>query len=337
MNKKYIFVVVVLILVFIIYLVYKFNFFWIWRWLITDYYIANKTWDTEYTKEVFYKKWDELEYIYILNNTSDTFKRIEIDTWKIEQLLNLSDLNVEKSSDIISWNSSMILKFNWIALGAWWTKEELFKDIEKFIRLIDIAQQDIDLINPEDEQKPQIIIEKSDIDISLEKDVFISDIDNLIKITWIWLEWISSIWIWDKFFKLLSKNNEYYILIPAKTFPDWNYFVIVVLNSWDIIAQNKTVEFNLDWQEVVITSILPNQVENNIPRWITLQWDWFSGAISVQLSNNFVFKKTSFKIVSNSVMAVEIPAWLGPWKYFINIMTFAWIFEFPDYGFDVIE
>ncbi len=293
-------------------------------------FVSNKTWETDYDKKIYYKKWDELEYIYVIKNDSENSKLLNINNSYFEKELNLDDIKIETEWTYLSWDSATIIKIKWKAKSAGMSDQENLSWLN--LNSINIKLPEKNDITKEEQKNTNI----SDLKIDIINQKYSSNTDNLIELIWTWFDNIDMIWVGDKFFKLNKlQDNKYYFMVPSGSFWNWEYFIFALLKNKSVVSLNKSVKFEYKNQKLVIFNLAPNKIKNDIPRWITLQWKWLKNTISVQLSDNKIFKKTDFNIVSDSLLLVRIPYNLEIWNYFINIMTLDGIYEFPEYKFEI--
>lgn len=332
-NKKYIGIIILLIWCICIY------FFWLSKNndlnnkdIYIDYKVINKSWDTDYQDKVYYKKWDEIEYRFIIKNFWDDLQKILVNINELTSKLNLDKIKVDTSSDKIwKWEASVI-KISWIANDSWIADEHKAQGVE-----IDM-QKDLQKEPEKQGQKKDLQEDLTDKDIIVEidGDNFIWNIDNLIKLNGKGFWYVKSIWIGERFFDVIKNDAGYYINVQADLIKEWTYFTSVVKKDGNMIPLTQSVSFEYNDQPVIITNIMPNSLKNDIPRWLTIQWKWLKGTISVQLSNNEIFKKTDFNPISDKILLVKIPYNMSVWKYYVNIMTVSWIYEFPEFKFEVV-
>lgn len=300
------------------------NLFWfIWK---------NITWDSEISKNIFYKKWDKIEYSFFLEK--DFNWNISIDNKKIDNIIEnydvfINDEKIDKNSiNKLKINSDSVIKFRWIA------KNDKLNN-SKDIKLDDLIN--IKIISEEKTTKNTITKTWTVNDINLSNFIFNSNINNLLIVSWNNLDKISYINIWWVSFTPQFKDNKLYVWIDKNTFANWDYFVIFQLNNKEIYYYPKKIYFYHDDNSINISWITPNQIKNDMDRYIIIQWNNLSKVIRVQLSNNIVLKETNFNIVNDNVITIKIPAWLNPWDYYINFMWTFWIFELNNSKFKVIK
>lgn len=301
-------------------------------WDLFDFISKNNTWDSEASKNIFYKKWNEIEYNFFMQK--DFIWTISINTNKLDKIMKDYDIYIDDEKitkeDLknLKIDSSKIIKIKWIALNDKTTKD---KD-ENIDDLLDIE------IVKEDEIIEEILESTWTLNnIQLSSHNFNSNINNLLIISWNNLENIEYINIWWTWFKPKFDNKKIYIWIDKNTFSAWDYFLIFQLKNKQIISYDKKISFSYDPNFINISWITPNIIKNDIERYLVIQWNNLSKVIRVQLSNNLVLKETSFKIVNNNVMTIKIPTWLSPWVYYINFMWTEWIFELSNSKFTIIN
>jgi len=294
----------------------------------TDYFVANKTWDTDYSKNIFFRKWDDVEYLYIVKNKLDQF--LNYNTWDISTKLWLDNVVVVVQNSKSWKNATTVIKIIWKSQKSW----ENQKDLTELFSWQDKKESDN---NKENIEAKNIEHYTWNFSLKLNWNKFYSDIDNLISLDWEGTFDVKSVWVWEKFFNVIWTWNNFFVSIPRKTLLDWKYLVSYLLKNWKIITSDQTIEFDLSDKKVVILEMFPKSIENNASKWITLQWVGLKNTVSVQLSNNTVFKKTDFSIVSDNVLAIKIPMNVDTWTYFVNIMTLDWIYEFPNKTFEIIQ
>ncbi len=299
-----------------------------------DYYVKNKSWDTQKQKEIPYKKWDKIEYTFILRNYNNFWQKVDVIVSKIREKLNLKNPQITWT-DLISWDSAWTISIVGEAIDNGISSKD-FDNLFDFENLPDQINDQEKNNQEKKEQEKHQEINDSKISFNFPKIHFSSNLNNLILLSWENLKEIKSINIWKKEFDLVEKKSKYYINIPKNTFEAWKYDVSLRFKNWNKNITNKTLNFDYSEWKVFIIDIFPSKIKNDIPRWITVQWDGLENTISVQLSNSNILKNTSdYKIVSDDVIAVKIPSWISTWDYYINIMTLDWIYKFEDKKFKV--
>ena len=298
--------------------------------LYSDFLVRNITCDTSLDSKNVYRKWDDIEYNFIL--TTNNSKKVAVDTNELskvidiekilkddEQIDDLSDIKIDESANI---------KIIWKAKQNWDIKDE--DNLVKIIKTEDLEQEVEKLIEEEIEEEK---IENIKLKIDLEKKQINSNINNLIQIFWENLSQIKYINIWWVSLEPIKNNEEYFLSINKDTFDTWEYFVIIQTKSWDIITTDTQVSFEYNQSKVNISNITPENIKNDSDRYIVIKWNWFEKTISLQLSNNVVLRNTTFQIINDNVMSIKIPSWIEAWEYYINIMKPEWIYEITNKTF----
>lgn len=292
-----------------------------------DYFVSNKSWNTNREKKVIFRKWDELEFFFVIKNKDNYMKEISFFLDNLLKQVKLNDVKIDKSSNYVSWGWAQIIKVIWIADNNWIVPDDFKIPIDivdkKEMSSSSSSEISTDLLKDTNKQ--------TKLKISFDKYNIVSDIDNIIKVYGSWVDTISKIWIWEKFFPIIKdKSWSSYINIPQGSFVSGEYFTFALFNNSKIVALEPILTVTFQNKKVVILNIFPPVIKNDISRWITVQWKWLKNTLWVQFSNNTVFEKTDFQLVSDSVIAVKIPNWLAAGNYSINVMTIDWIFEFKD-------
>lgn len=195
---------------------------------------------------------------------------------------------------------------------------ELIKVIEKDIKNV---ENEIILKKEESEE----IWDIKNYNISIIKNNYSSNIDNTIKFYWNNLEEIIQIEIWNFNYKPQYLDWNLYLVINKNEELNWEYDLVFKTKSWYEFNYENKINFNFIEWNVIVTDITPKNISNDNETNIVLQWKWFSKIISIQLSNNIVFKNTSFNIINDNVMSVLIPKDINEWKYTLNLMDISWI------------
>lgn len=302
-------------------------------WININYFVSNKNRNTWREKNIWFKKWDEIEIFFLIKNNENYIKEIlfNLDNFLQQNNLSLSWAKANIENNTIEWNWTKIIRITWTTNS----NGTIWKDLNIPINFINKWKQNINNSSQSSLIDTKNITPKEKINIKLNiefsSNSIISDFDNLIAITWSWFESLKSIWIWEKIFDIETKDWKWFIFIPQKTFSNGEYFTFGILKKWwEIISLDKSIKVTYQNSKLIIKNIFPPIVKNDTDRRITLQWLGLKNTLWVQLSDNTIIQKTDFNLVSNSVIAVKIPKWLSPWKYNFNIMTIDWIFEIKD-------
>lgn len=304
-----------------------------------DYFVTNNTWETWIKKQVPYKKWDEIEISVILKNYSK-YKMI-YDLWieKLIQLLKLTNVNVIANDEDINSNDAKVVKITWTTQDSWITPENL----QDYININNnTSKKENEEINKNEIVENNQILEDNELhkttyDIELSKYEIISNESNLITLTGKDISKIKGVGIGEVVYFVKSYSWINYISIDEKSLNNWIHLIYFLLKNDELRASENSMNVKTFKENVYVSNIMPNKFSNQNSRRITVQWKWLRNTISIQLSNNQVFKKVEFKIVSDSVLALNIWKNFPVWTYNMNIMTLGWIYEISDYNFTVTE
>lgn len=287
-----------------------------------DKYIKNNTWNVPLSKDVPYKKWDEVELIYILRNWVDILANININ--KLKKLIEISEINYnwkkyKNLKEIEILKDPKILKIIWKAKvnhNIWEEINEL--EIIK-IKEIEIVENEEKIIKEDVTEVP--------VNIKISNNYFSSNINNILILNWQNIDNIDFVLIWEKSFKPIIEDNIAYIPIEKNTFNSWEYFILIQSKTWEIKSINNKIKFNYINQKINIAHINPIKIWNKIDNYIILQWNWFNKLISLQLSNNIILENAQFQIINDNVVMVKIPKNISEWNYTFNLMDIDWIYE----------
>lgn len=302
-----------------------------------DFFVNNITWDTWIKKQIPYKKWDEIEISLILKNY--TKYKLMYDIWieKIIEILKLTNVNIITENNDLNSKDARVIKITGTTQNSWITPDNLNELVE-----LD-NKESIKAPNVKDEKDNNDIIQnetidkKNKYDINLSKYEIINNESSLITLTWQDLRSIKWIWIWEVVYFVKNYSWINYITIEEKTLNRWIHLIYFLLNNDELRASNSSMNVKSFEDEVYVSNIMPNRFSNQNSRRITVQWKWLKNTISIQLNNNKVFQKVDFKIVSDTVLALNIWKNFPVWTYNMNIMTLEWIYEIKDYNFTVTE
>lgn len=302
-----------------------------------DFLIRNNTWWTNFLTQVPHRSWDFLDYIIILNNIANN-KFPYIDDKKIEWILSLSWVVIDYKR--LDWNeniSDFVMNISWYST-KWWISNK--SDIDLVVDNVILLDYDInsnldenDILSDEgnSEINDYLISDETlpyNYSFFIDNSSIVWSINNLLEIKWNWLNSLSYVWIWDKFFDIEIIDWFHFIHIPKNTFVSWNYFVIFFDKNSNILNSDLSIDvINFQWN-IILTDIVPSSINSNRSYRVLLQWRWFNSIISLQISSNNIFEKTDFDVISDNTLAVRIPSWLNPWNYYFNIMWTDWIYEF---------
>lgn len=286
--------------------------------------VKNDSWWTYSDSETPYKIWDEIEHIFVIYKDQKT--KANIDISNIEKEVNIKELSIDwkniKKDDLknILIDKNSILKIKWIA--KIWSEDSkadiVVKDLEKLKDYVFTWS-----------------VSTWTLSFEIKNNNFNSNINNIIEITWKWLDQVDYVNIWWVSFVWKYENNNLYLLIDKWTFSTWDFFLIFKLKNWNIITSTKKVSFYYSVDKVNISNITPKIIKNDIDRYIVVQWNWFSKIVSIQLNNNIILKSTEYTIINDNVLSIKIPKWLNPWEYSINIMDTSNIYQINYIKFNI--
>lgn len=305
--------------------------------LHVDYFVNNLSWDSWIRKQVPYKKWDEIEISIILKNYTKYKNFFDLSIEKLIQLLKLYNVKIDYDENIIWSKESIIVKITWNTEDSWITPSNLEEFINISSRVVKEWNENEKDKSPSNEINTIKDYSNKKYDIKLSKYEIISNENNLITLSGVDLNEIKWVWIWEVIYFIKSHSWINYINIEQMTLNRWIHLIYYLLKNDELRASDESmnvIQFN---DKVYISNIMPNVFSNKNSRRITVQWKWFKNTISIQLSNNQVFKKVDFKIVSDSVLALNIWKNFQTWTYNMNIMTLDGIYEIKNYNFTVTE
>lgn len=295
-----------------------------------DLLIRNNSWESPFSDSVPYKKWDEIELNLILKG--DYTKEIKLNTEKLKLNFKIKSIYIW-DKEVSDWKNIDVKKWEKIkiiveALDNWVIKKDENQDIVEIIKEEE---------NKEEEKKEEEkVTEIPSSNVSLNNYNINWNINNLIEILWDWRNYIDYVNIWWVSLKpVKSDDNKVFLSINQNTFTAWEYFVIVQFSDGTIQTLNEKIKFDFSEAKVNVSNITPNQIKNDIDRYIVIQWNWLSKVISIQLNNNIILKNTSFDVISDNVLSVKIPKELVTWKYYFNIMTTDGIYEIKNKTFNI--
>lgn len=302
-------------------------------WDNIDLLIRNNSWETLFSDSIPFQKWDEVELNFILKNSNS---KVSLDLGKVRQKFDIKEIyidneKIDKLDDNLDIKNSKNIKI--IAKAK---DKGILKEEEKNEIVTDFEENREKLIEEEQEIETQEVDEKlpiKDKEIIIDIKKLNSNINNLIEIKGSSKNLVKYINIWWRSFTPVSKSWSVFISVDKNTFVSWSYFVIIQFNDSEVVTLDKKIYFDFSSDKVNIANITPNVIENDIDRYVVLQWNGLSKVISIQLNNNIILKNTSFDIINDNVLSVKIPKWLSRWYYYFNIMTTEWIYVIKNLNF----
>lgn len=265
----------------------------------------------------------EIRYEIIL--PKDYGKNISLDTSKLEDKVRIKwyQINGEDTSD----RQFPGDKNTQITLITEAKESGVFKKEDVKIEII-----------PEKEEVQEEVIENfSNIDVFFKKTSFDGGFNNLIPLSGSGLENIAFIIIGEKSFLPIKTADAYYLSVEKNTFSSGEFFVLFQDKKKNITPLNQKFTFFNNNKAVSISGIVPNILPQNQKQQVVLQGKGFSKLVSLQLSNSVILKNTSFQIISDGVVIVDIPENLPLWTYQFTLMTLDSIYQIPEQSFSIIN
>ena len=327
MKKRYLYIFWVIFLIIIFWVLeYFFGIKSIKDEFSNEVYIKNNSWNTEYLNSVPYKKNDELEVFFVIKNEKKQSGKINYDWLKkkidIDKIF-IDDKEISKDDNIdVDW--WVWVKIIWKAKENWILKND---DIDLNFEVTKDNQKEIE------ETKKDLDTYSWSIKIFFSKYSLNSNKNNLIELTWSWINQIKYVNIWWHSLTPISENNKVFLSIDKNTFDNWSYFIILQLLNWELLTLNEKLYFEFDNEKINITNITPNILKKDTDRNIVLQWNWFSKIISIQLNNNIILSNATFEIISDKVVIIKLPKDINAWTYYLNIMWTDKIYEIKNKNF----
>lgn len=103
------------------------------------------------------------------------------------------------------------------------------------------------------------------------------------------------------------QSGKFFYIIPKNTFGNGEYFVGLYLKNGQLVPTNIKLSFTYNSHPINIAAITPNIIKNDQDRFVVVQGNGFKKMISIQLSNNLIFKNALFTIVNDQVVSIKIP------------------------------
>lgn len=321
-NILYIFYILILALILILAYFYFFNKSVVGNKINSSLFIKNITWQTNWNDFVPFKKNDSLDLTFIFDADFGNISNINID--KLSKKIYIKEIyvNDEKkdrnSLKNVRFNNILKLRIVWDALENSIEWENIKNDVE-----IDVTWEKL-----EETLEEEIIDKTKEVLISsFNSQKFNSNINNILEISGQNLELIDYLIIWEKKIEWIYKDNKFYARIDKNIFWNWDFFVGFYLKNGKLETSNSKLTFSYNPNPINIAAITPTKISNKKDSYIVIQWNWFNKMVSLQLSNNYIFKNTLFNIISNQVASVKIPSWLTPGVYYFNIMDTKGIYN----------
>lgn len=300
----------------------------------TEILMRNLSWDTNLEKFTPYRKNDDLEFIFITE--AENSNQAKVDLSALTEKLEISEILVNDTPasldnlEKIHFDSSLKITVRGKAKEAlliqepleWIVKIQFEKKQEKTEEIPDAKKLTSDRIPHS---------------ITINKGVLSSNINQLLEISGSNdLDTIDRVIIGEKTFVWLALGNTYYVTIPKNTFWNWDFFLGLYLKNGKLITTDEKVSFVYHSSPINIGAVTPSEIKSDVDRYVVVQGNGFEKIISIQLSNNLIFKNTLFNVVNDNVVSIKIPKWLEPGRYYFNIMDTAGIYEAKNMPFTVI-
>jgi len=296
---------------------------------LKNVYIKNESWNTDFVNEVPYKKNDNLELLLFIENKNSSSAKIDYS--EIEKNINIKKIIVNDQE--INKNDKIELKkwvWVWIIIEGSAKNNWIFNnDTLKVKYKIEERNNDFE------EKIDTLSLENKKIKFNLSKKNFETYKDNLIQIYWENLDFIKELKIWNYKFSLNKIWDNYYLPIEKNTIKKWTYNITLTDYKNNNYFYKNLISFNDDENNIKIYDIVPKKVDNKIQKKLVIQWVWFSKIISIQINNNTILESSSFEIISDNLVIINLPKNLLKWNYYLNIMWTDKIYEIKNIFFTI--
>lgn len=296
---------------------------------LKNVYIKNESWNTDFVSEVPYKKNDNLELLLFIENKNNSSAKIDYS--EIEKNINIKKIIINDQE--INKNDKIELKkwvWVWIIIEGNAKNNWIFNnDTLKIKYKIEEKNNDFD------EKADTLSLENKKIKFNLSKKNFETYKDNLIQIYWENLDFIKELKIWNYKFSLNKIWDNYYLPIEKNIIKKWTYNITLTDYKNNNYFYKNLISFNDDENNIKIYDIVPKKVDNKIQKKLVIQWVWFSKIISIQINNNTILESSSFEIISDNLVIINLPKNLLKWNYYLNIMWTDKIYEIKNIFFTI--
>lgn len=291
----------------------------------TGILMRNLSWGTSFEPFTPYKKNDELEFVFV--TPSDSGDLASVDVSRLRDLIDITEIQAdhepikESELDSIPVSGALTITVRGKARENTVNKTDLNGLVKiRFSRKKPVTDQSL--------EKPVITGSGArPASLNIPSYILSSNIDNLIPISGEHLDTIDRVVVGEKSFQGSMKWDVYYFILPRNTFGSWDYFVGLYLKNGELIASGKKLSFTYDSSPINIAAITPSTIKNDKDGYVVVQGNGFSKMVSLQLSNNLIFKSAQFTVVNDQVVSIKIPKWLDPGEYTFNMMDTTWIYE----------
>jgi hypothetical protein len=232
--------------------------------------MRNLTWQTDFQKNIPFKKGDIVEYTEIYS--SDTPQDLALDISALKKLLDITQIEFDEqiiSEDAIS---NLHLKNTSSLKIVGKAKTTSTNDMESSPPTITATT--LRTFKEEKVISPPVIDITPDVEpqnLTLQAMQYNSNINNLISITGSNLNHVSLVNIGGIGFKPVYGSGTLYIQIDKDTFATGEYFVFFQLNNGKIITLNEKITFQHSSARINIANITPSILKNDTDRYIVIQ------------------------------------------------------------------
>lgn len=143
--------------------------------------------------------------------------------------------------------------------------------------------------------------------IAVPSEILSSNIDQLVPISGRNLDSVDRIVVGEKTFAGVVQGKKYYVTIPKNTFGTGDFFLGLYLKNGQLITTNAKLSFTYNANPINIAAITPLEIKNDTDRYVVVQGNGFQKMISIQLSNNLIFKNALFTVINDHVVSIKIP------------------------------
>lgn len=293
--------------------------------------MRNLTWNTSLAPFTPYQKSDELEFVFITE--SETENGATVDISRLRERIEVTQVFIndlpKSESDLAEINFDGILKISvrGKAKDAGLDQKTLRDAIGvKFSKKRE---------KPQDAPADKLPAVKLPEAITIPSGTLSSNIDNLVPLSGQNLESIDRVLVGEKSFVGSVKDGQYYFIIPKNTFGNGEFFIGLYLRNGQLVTTPDRLTFTYNPNPINIAAITPSQIKNDQDRYVVVQGNGFGKMISIQLSNNLIFKNALFTVINDNVVSIKIPKDLEPGAYYFNMMDTAGIYEAKNIRFTV--
>lgn len=296
--------------------------------------MRNLSWETNLQKFTPYRKNDDLEFVFI--SESESSNEAKVDLSALSEKLKISEILINDAPAILD-NLGKIQFDTTLKITVRGTAKEAVLIQEPLEWLIKIEfekkQKQTEALPNINKSAPEGTPES----IRVNSGILSSNINQLLEISASSnLDTIDRVIIGEKTFVWVVQGKVYYVTIPKNTFWNWDFFLGLYLKNGKLVSTDEKISFVYNSSPINIGAITPTEIKSDADRYVVVQGNGFEKIISIQLSNNLIFKNTLFTVVNDNVVSVKIPKWLQTGEYYFNIMDTAGIYEAKNMPFTVM-